>query len=608
MFAQSHSSSSFAEKQELLSSSRLFARALIDLNPSEDLKNQLQKLTSSSSDWQRILTEKNIDRPVPPYSKKDILDINTIFSSERDAQNVEIRKQLSIVKDELSCAHREMSSLQNEMSKIVQGRPVADLLEGEVAFLNSLKASWELTKNRLLGLQAKRSGLSEIPNSKRSSDWVCHIVNEKTLGWVPDSNSYVQIEAVEPPTSDKQSQCYSLEVHSKTANLQLTLYNMLELASSMMLGDEMVKTMILKFLEQHKRDLFVVASMLPTFTLIYEHLLLSVNNSSDLMKVSRLLASFSRPVGESILTTLSRFSSLQNHLHLLYRPDMSIISQLSLKALLDVIPFLLSEEGSIQFTRWRTNLTTRGLGITETAVLTFVAELERDSSLIPTSHRNLPSHLGYSVLSDSYDASGSSSQASTVESSVLYTSNQERQKQPRDKRGDGKNGGKPSGGKGKDFRGRSGNRQKAPTEARNSSKGSRSSSTSSQSSGGGKDYFKPKINPDRRFSRSRSGSLSAASSRSRSSSWDEKVPRVFDTTRKQSDKNKKFLAKYFSHLLTEKYMDWKTRGFCSRCYSPKHVARNCDKFEFTSEPCKWCALFHDSSKCPVRRAYNKAKN
>ena len=89
------------------------------------------------------------------------MDINTIFSSERDSQNVEIRKQLSIVKDELSCAHREMSSLQNEMSKIVQGRPVTDLLEGEVAFLNSLKASWELTKNRLLGLQAKRSGLSK---------------------------------------------------------------------------------------------------------------------------------------------------------------------------------------------------------------------------------------------------------------------------------------------------------------------------------------------------------------------------------------------------------------------------------------------------------------
>ena len=124
MFNQSHSSSSFAEKQELLSSSRLFARALIDLNPSEELKNQLQKLTSSSSDWQRILTEKNNDRPVPPFTKKDILDMNTIFSSERDTQNVEIRKQLSIVKDELSCAHREMSSLQNEMTKIVQGRPV----------------------------------------------------------------------------------------------------------------------------------------------------------------------------------------------------------------------------------------------------------------------------------------------------------------------------------------------------------------------------------------------------------------------------------------------------------------------------------------------------
>ena len=155
MFSQSHSSSSFAEKQELLSSSRLFAKALIDLNPSEDLKNQLQKLTSSSSDWQRILTEKNNDRPVPPFSKKDILDMNTIFSSERDSQNVEIRKQLSIVKDELSCAHREMSSLQNEMTKIVQGRPVTDLQDSEVAFLNSLKASWELTKVRLLGLQAK---------------------------------------------------------------------------------------------------------------------------------------------------------------------------------------------------------------------------------------------------------------------------------------------------------------------------------------------------------------------------------------------------------------------------------------------------------------------
>ena len=297
-------------------------------------------------------------------------------------------------------------------------------------------------------------------------------------------------------------------------------------------------------------------------------------------------------------------------MHLLYRPDMSIISQLSLKALLDVIPFLLSEEGSIQFTRWRTNLTTRGLGITETAVLTFVAELERDSSLVPTSHRNLPSHLGYSVLSDAYNASGSSYQAGTVESSVLYTNNQERKKQPsRDRRGDGKNGGKPSGDRGRDTRGRSGNRQRAPTEARSSSKASRSSSTSSQSSESGKGYFKPKIDPNRKFSRSRSGSLSAASSsRSRSSSWDEKVPRVFDSTRKQSDKNKKFLAKYFSNLLTDKFMDWKARGFCACCYSPSHAARNCDKFEYASEPCKWCALFHDSSKCTVRRAYNKAKN
>ena len=648
----------FLHSETILSQFRILADTIANSLPpdnpaKETIRQQVQNISKQQDRWPKYVVTKASERHTPVYSSEDITKLSQSFASYTES----INQGRSALKNQLT---QDISRLKRSRDETLRqayanyDRYVADqnmyshqltvyspndekhrLVEAQK---NASSASYKTAHARLLDeeekirlsinkLQAELHPIQLISNQQN----VRHLLVKRDgalLGWVPHEMRYVKITASEVPSKEQILRRVSYEPHSKTTNLPLSICKILDFAEELGSSDNQVLSMLLTYLNEHRRE---VLEFLDTKKTSLPHLIESLSfqcsTMDDKERVLKHLRNFHREKSESFAETVNRFDSLFCFYQYLEKPiETEVVKSLAFQTIRTITPYMISTKCNQAFSSWVKERQKTCSAINTQEIIRIVTHLEQFPDLQLQTTRSLPGFLVTTSLSlPPEETVNISAHFATpcndthpLTDSTGPSSDHGKNPFRRNSRPNNKPGGKPQ-------------LQNKPTRP-----GTPSATTPRSSSAGSTGNRTPRQQskspgPHRQDSRGRPRSKTPTRTTPRSES--QSFVAELDTlayysihSKSPNVKRKSSLPTIFRRPLTpntynhlkntyfyntsgaERFKDVFTRKKCLRCYGD-HRASNCTKFTSpTPVPCRLCVhLFHDTQKCPYFNKFGKSR-